>query len=253
MHCNTSLESQRIQDQGVQPWALTKFPDFSLTFPWPFCGFPWPWDILSAFHYCLNTNFASNLTNHSPKVAIMIIISIRQIIKMQKCFKLSQDCAQWQPSELNTLEGQTVLWFLIIFHYLDCTKCKFPDFSLTFPNIHFFPDLQQNSLTFLWLLPSLEFPWLFPDRWTPWRSLDLIFISNWDFNFWRRVFLQWHITYLSCFENILYGVVKDFLISCLHLQVFRWRGNPIIQFSHKAVLLWQIRWKLDPISQSFTT
>ena len=42
----------------------------SLTFPWPFCGFPWPWDIFSAFHYCLNTNFASNLTNHSPKVAI---------------------------------------------------------------------------------------------------------------------------------------------------------------------------------------
>ena len=56
--------------QGVQPWALTKFPDFSLTFPWPICDFPWPWDILSAFHYCLNTNFASNLTNHSPKVAI---------------------------------------------------------------------------------------------------------------------------------------------------------------------------------------
>ena len=56
--------------QGVQPWALTKFPDFSLTFPWPFCGFPRPWDILSAFDYCLNTNFASDLTNHSPKVAI---------------------------------------------------------------------------------------------------------------------------------------------------------------------------------------
>ena len=56
--------------QGVQPWTLTKFPDFSLTFPWPFCGFPWPWDTLLAFHYCLNTNFASNLTNHSPKVAI---------------------------------------------------------------------------------------------------------------------------------------------------------------------------------------
>ena len=31
--------------QGVQPWALTKFPNFSLTFPWPFCGFPWTWDI----------------------------------------------------------------------------------------------------------------------------------------------------------------------------------------------------------------
>ena len=57
--------------QGVQPWALTEFPDFSLTFPWPFCGFPWPWDISSAFHYCLNTNFASNLSNHSPKVAII--------------------------------------------------------------------------------------------------------------------------------------------------------------------------------------
>ena len=39
--------------------------------------------------------------------------------------------------------------------------------SLTFPNIHFFPDLQQNSLILPWLLPSLEFPWLFPDRWTP--------------------------------------------------------------------------------------
>ena len=65
------LEISRANlDQGVQPWALTKFPDFSLTFPWPFCGFPWPWDILAAFHYCHNTNFASNLTNHSPKVAI---------------------------------------------------------------------------------------------------------------------------------------------------------------------------------------
>ena len=39
--------------QGVRPWALTKFPDFSLTFPWPFCGLPWPRDILSAFHFCL--------------------------------------------------------------------------------------------------------------------------------------------------------------------------------------------------------
>ena len=48
---------------------------------------------------------------------------------------------------------------------------KFPDFSLTFPKIHFFPDLQQNSLTFPWLLPSLEFPWLFPDRWTPCHGL----------------------------------------------------------------------------------
>ena len=59
------VKAQKLT-QSVQPWALKK----SLTFPWPFCGFPWPWDILSAFHYCLNTNFASNLTNHSPKVAI---------------------------------------------------------------------------------------------------------------------------------------------------------------------------------------
>ena len=66
-----SLSIPLKQGQGVQPWALSKFPDFSLTFPWPFCGLPWPWDILSAFHYCLNTNFGSNLTNHSPKVAIM--------------------------------------------------------------------------------------------------------------------------------------------------------------------------------------
>ena len=48
-------------------------------------------------------------------------------------------------------------------YYLDCTKCKFPDFS----QYSFFPDLQQNSLSFPWLLPSLEFPWLFPDHWTP--------------------------------------------------------------------------------------
>ena len=132
--------SFRSHWQGVQPWALTKFPDFSLTFPWPFCGFPWPWDILSAFHYCLNTNFASNLTNHSPKVATTKLYPLGRLSKYKiLCFKLSQDCAQWQPWELNNLEGQTVLWFLIIFHYLDCTKCKFPDFSLTFPNIHFFP------------------------------------------------------------------------------------------------------------------
>ena len=46
--------------------------------------------------------------------------------------------------------------FLLFFYYLDYTKCKFPDFSLTFPNIHFFP----------W--PSTKFPdfcqvWNFPD------------------------------------------------------------------------------------------
>ena len=140
-------------DQGVQPWALTKFPDFSLTFPWPFCGFPWPWDISSAFHYCLNTNFASNLTNHSPKVAITKWYQLGRLSKYKIwCFKFSQDCAQWQPSELNTLEGQIVLWFLIIFYYLDCTKCKFPDFS----QYAFFP----------W--PSTKFPdfcqvWNFPD------------------------------------------------------------------------------------------
>ena len=48
----------------------------------------------------------------------------------------------------------------VIFYYLDCTKCKFPDFS----------QYSIFSLTFNkipWLLPSLEFPWLFPDRWKP--------------------------------------------------------------------------------------
>ena len=150
--------------QGVQPWALTKFPDFSLTFPWPFCGFPWPWDISSAFHYCLNTNFASNLTNRSPKVAITKWYQLGRLSKYKIwCFKLSQDCAQWQPSELNTLEGQTVLWFLINSYYLDCTKCKFPDFSLTFPNIHLFPwpstKFPDFSLTFAKSGISLTFPW----------------------------------------------------------------------------------------------
>ena len=55
------------------PWSLWRHRVSShepsqnfLTFPSPFCGFPWPWDISSAFYYCLNTNFASNLTNHSP-------------------------------------------------------------------------------------------------------------------------------------------------------------------------------------------
>ena len=153
----------------------------SLTFPWPFCGFPWPWDILSAFHYCLNINFASNLTNHSPKVAITKLYQLGRLSKYKIwCFKLSQDCAQWQPSELNTLGGQTVLWFLIIFYYLDCTKCKFPDFSLTFPNIHFFP----------W--PSTKFPdfcqvWNFPDfsltAWHPdqvWYSSSLAwYVLSW--------------------------------------------------------------------------
>ena len=129
----------------------------SLTFPWPFCGFPWPWDILSAFHYCLNTNFTSNLTNHSPKVAIAKQYQLGRLSKYKIwCFKLSQDCAQWQPSELNILEGQTVLCFLIIFYYLDCTKCKFPDFS---QYSFFFPDLQQNSLTFAKSGISLTFPW----------------------------------------------------------------------------------------------
>ena len=56
-----------------------------------------------------------------------------------------------------------MLWFLIIFYYLDCTKCKFPDFSLTFPNIHFFPwpstKFPDFSLTFAKSGISLTFPW----------------------------------------------------------------------------------------------
>ena len=62
-------------------------------------------------------------------------------------------------SELNTLEGQTVLWFLIIFHYLYCTKCKSPDFSqhsfFPWPSTKF-PDF---SLTFAKSGISLTFPW----------------------------------------------------------------------------------------------
>ena len=59
-----------IRDQGVQPRALTKFPDYSLTFPWPFGVFPWPRDKILTFHYRLNTHLACNLTNHTPKLAI---------------------------------------------------------------------------------------------------------------------------------------------------------------------------------------
>ena len=46
-----------------------------------------------------------------------------------------------------------------------------------FPIFIFFPDLQQNSLTFPWLLPSLEFPWLFPDRWTPRRNMLCVLMT----------------------------------------------------------------------------
>ena len=49
-----------------------------------------------------------------------------------------------------------MLWFLIIFYYLDCTKCKFPDFS----QYSFF------SLTFN------KIPWLFPDFCQVWNFPD---------------------------------------------------------------------------------
>ena len=80
----------------------------------------------------------------------------------------------------------------VIFYYLDCIKFKFPDFSLIFPNIHFFTDLQQNSLTFPWLLPSLEFPWLFPDRWTPWSNAN-----NFDKSY------VWHLNSTSDKADVL--------------------------------------------------
>ena len=51
------------------------------------------------------------------------------------------------------------------FYYLDCTKCKFTDFSLSFPNFHFFPDLQKNSLTFPKSGISLTFPWPLDTLW----------------------------------------------------------------------------------------
>ena len=66
--CLSNLKA--IQQQGVQPRALTKFPDYSLTFPWPFGVFPWPRDKILTFHYRLNTDLACNLTNHTPKLAI---------------------------------------------------------------------------------------------------------------------------------------------------------------------------------------
>ena len=53
--------------------------------------------------------------------------------------------------------------FLIIFYYLDCTKCKFHDLSLTFPNINFFPwpstKFPDFSLTLAKSGISLTFPW----------------------------------------------------------------------------------------------
>ena len=136
------------------PWL---FPDISLTILW----FSLTMRHIT-FHYCLDTNFASNLTNLSPKVAITKWYQLDRISKYKIwCFKLSQDCAQWQPSELNTLEGQTVLWFSSFFTtlYLDCTKCKFPDFSqysfFPWPSTKF-PDF---SLTFAKSGISLTFPW----------------------------------------------------------------------------------------------
>ena len=150
--------------QGVQPWALTKFRDFSLTFPWPFCGFPWPWDILLAFHYCLNTNFANNLTNHSPKVAM------RTNIKKADYQNTKFDALNFHKIVHSDNLQNWILWrdklfcdfWLYIFYYLDCTKCKFPDFSLTFPNIHFpWPSTKSPdfSLTFAKSGISLPFPW----------------------------------------------------------------------------------------------
>ena len=104
------------------------------------------------------------ITHQTKSIAITKWYQLGRLSKYKIwCFKLSQDCAQWQPSELNTLKGQTVLWFLIIFYYLDCTKCKFPDFSLTFPKIHFFPwpstKFPDFSLTFAKSGISLTFPW----------------------------------------------------------------------------------------------
>ena len=109
--------------------------------------------------------------------------------------------------------SETVMWFLIIFYYLDCTKCKFPDISLTFLNIHFFPDLQQNSLTFPWLLPSLEFPWLFPDRWTPW----MYFVgSNLD---WYSVSATAMMYSIACHIGPCYNGTR------LYVLVKRWLNS----------------------------
>ena len=95
-----------------------------------------------------------------------------------------------------TLEGQTVLWFLIIFYYLDCTKCKFPDFSLTFPNIHFFPwpstKFPDFSLTFPKSGISLTFPW----------PLDTLLRNKlqWNFSQNSNIFIQ---------ENALENIVCE--------------------------------------------
>ena len=109
-----------------------------------------------------------------------------------RCFKLPQDCAQWQPSELNTLVGQTVLLFLIIFYSLCGTKCKFPDF---FQHSFF-------SLTFT------KIPWLFPDFCQVWNFPDFSLTAGhpaWAFKWFISAILSicYKIVFIELFAHVL--------------------------------------------------
>ena len=108
--------------------------------------------------------------------------------------------------------------FVIIFYYLDCTKCKFPDFSLTFPNIHF--SLAFNKIP--WLFPDFCQVWNFPDfsltaghpvfdtldlhtlwvreskqtgkQWCTWHYLPLVSFISVDFSHCMKNFLDHDLT-----------------------------------------------------------
>ena len=99
----------------------------------------------------------------------------------------------------------------------------FPDFS----QYSFFHDLQQNSLTFPWLLPSVEFPWLFPDCWTPCRMYYQEYtLSYYSYTLQKAVFYLGNLTISKCefmkngaayFKQNMYNIfsASKFWFTCL--------------------------------------
>ena len=129
----------------------------SLTFPDHFVFSP-NQETCYRYYYCLNNNVASNLTNHSPKLPIYKVITIRQNVKNMKFYISNFHKTVHSDNHQNWITWrEELLRDFILFSLLSYIVLNV--YSLTLHNIIFFPGCQHTSLTFARSGISLAFPW----------------------------------------------------------------------------------------------
>ena len=169
--------SELAHTQGGHPHAETKFPDFSLTFPWPNSQFftdqntavIWPICLLAADKWQIPFTSSLNCTSlilQMKEIKSLNSFLAQNVLKLTSFLNFEQ--ATRAREKINTFSHFKLSKYLLQ-HIFRAKIMKFPDFSLTFLVLKISLTNLQNSLTFPWPWRKIKFPWLFPDQWPPWH------------------------------------------------------------------------------------